>query len=255
MIGRGFMHKCVLCASALTGTGIVTCASCGLGQRVPMPKDSHDDMAHFRPYMEQIAVHRKYFRKKIADIQTMHRSSLLDIGCATGVLLEEAEKQGIDAYGVDLSRDAVNYCRKKGLRASVTYPAKRFDAVTAFEVLEHESDPIGFMNRIHKLLKKGGMVILTTPTAKWLSRRHPEHVTFWSTKTLAELMRKTRFTGVVIRPDEPRQFPLSFLFTRSADYFPAFGWLLQPVGMLLKKVPVGNPINPWGDLIVYGRNA
>jgi SAM-dependent methyltransferase len=218
------------------------------------------DLEHFDPYVEQIPVHRKYFQKKLRDIHK--RGTLLDIGCAMGVLLEEAGKQGIEAYGVDISADAVAYCRKKGLRVSRTYPNKHFDIVTAFEVIEHERDPLAMMIRVHSLLRSGGIAILTTPNYSsiwrkmmgswWVGYKHPEHVTFWNPDSLTFLLNKAGFTHVEVRHDEPRPFPLSFVFTRSADYFPWAAWLLKPIGKLLDKSGMINPINPWDDLIVYG---
>src|SRR3989344_2026697 len=111
-------NRCVVCASEMSRGNFVRCRSCGLVQAVPMPSAReiaslyHEDFDHFQPYLAQIDVHREYFRKKLQEIK--HGKTLLDIGCAMGVLLEEAEKQGIKAYGVDISKDAVAYCRKKG---------------------------------------------------------------------------------------------------------------------------------------------
>jgi 2-polyprenyl-3-methyl-5-hydroxy-6-metoxy-1,4-benzoquinol methylase len=79
----------------------------------------HEDILHFEPYIQQIPVHREYFRKKIKEINSQFairnsQFSLLDIGCAMGVFFEEAIKAGFQAQGIDISKDAVAYCRKKG---------------------------------------------------------------------------------------------------------------------------------------------
>lgn len=229
-----------------------------------MPKSAeieklyHEDFDHFAPYMEQIEVHRKYFQKKLKDIPD---KKILDIGCALGVFLEEAKKAGREAYGIDISKDAVDYCKKRGLHASQSWPKTSFDAVTAFEVIEHEQNPLSMIRRVYKLLKNGGVVVLTTPNYDsiwrrimgkwWVGYHHPEHVTFWSPRSLRFLMKKTGFKKILIKKDTPRSFPLSFLFTRSADYFPRVTWILKPIGTILKKFNVLNPINPWDDLIVY----
>lgn len=242
------------------------CKRCGLVQVVPMPTQTqiktlyHKDFDHFTPYLEQIDVHRKYFQKKLEDI---HGRRILDIGCAMGVFLEEAVKDGRDAYGVDISKDAVDYCTKLGLHVWQTYPRMRFDAITAFEVIEHERDPLSMMKRVYSLLKNGGVAILTTPNHDsfwrkmmgrwWVGYHHPEHVTFWSPRSLRFLMKKTGFKNITIHRDDPRPFPLSFLFTRAADYFPWAAWLLKPIGTILKKFNILNPINPWDDLIVFAK--
>lgn len=242
------------------------CRACGLVQVVPMPTGReiaalyHEDFDHFAPYLEQLEVHRAYFRQKLASLKGKR---FLDIGCAMGVLLEEAQKRGIEAYGVDISKDAVAYCRKKGLRVSENFPKKKFDVVTAFQVIEHERDPVRFMNRVHTLLKKGGLFVLATPNyggwwrrvmgKRWVGFTHPEHVTLWSPRSLTFLMEKTGFKNITVRRDDPRPFPLSFLFARAADYFPWAAWLAKPMGKLLDRFDMKNPINPWDDMIVFAR--
>lgn len=259
--------KCVVCSSQVSN--LQKCLTCGLVQAVPMPSAReisalyHEDLEHFEPYIAQIAVHRKYFRKKIREIGEIgDYKTLLDIGCAMGILLEEAKKMGYRVQGVDISKDAVVYCRKKGLLVTENYPKKQFNVITAFEVIEHERDPLGMMTRVHSLLKPGGKAVLTTPNHSsiwrkimgkwWVGYHHPEHVTFWDPTSLRFLMEKTGFKHIVIRHDCPRPFPLSFLFTRSADYFPWAAWMLRPIGKLFDRTGIINPINPWDDLIVYG---
>lgn len=250
----------------------VRCATCAAVQKVPMPTIQeikslyHEDFDHFAPYIEQIDVHRAYFSKKIGYIVTLlHRNNatLLDIGCAMGVLLEKAKEMGLKAMGVDISNDAVAFCRKKGLDVSQKWPKKSFDIITAFQIIEHERDPLGFMKRIYKLLKKGGLVVLATPDEggvwrkimgrRWVGFTHPEHVVLLNFSSMKFLLEKTGFREIDIRRDSPRPFPLSFAFTRAADYFPWAAWLLTPIGKLLDRFNILNPINPWDDMIVYAR--
>lgn len=258
---------CILCGgTVVVQRNLARCLVCGLTQVVPRPKSDqvaelyHEDFDHFQPYLEQIEVHRRYFREKLKLIQG---KTLLDIGCAMGVLLEEAQKQGIEAYGVDISADAVAYCRKKGLRVSQTIPNKHFDVVTLFEVIEHEGDPLGLMKRVYKLLNNGGIAILTSPDhdtiwrkimgSWWVGYRHPEHINFFNRQSLEELFHRAGFRQVEIKRDTLRSFPLSFLFTRSADYFPWAAWILKPIGSILRHVQIVNPVNPWGDIIAIGK--
>ena len=278
-----------MCGNPMNGHGITKCTFCGLTQVVPMPTAReiasfyHEDLDHFAPYIEQIEVHREYFRKTLQTVipakagirvsstkpkpipdQVGNDRRLLDIGCAMGVFLEEAKKIGFRVQGTDVSADAVAYCRKKGLR--VTRPGLErgpFDVITAFEVIEHERDPLGMMQRIYSLLKKNGIGVLTTPNHAsiwrtlmgkwWVGYHHPEHVTFWDTGSLTFLMKKAGFKNIVIRRDTPRPFPLSFAFTRGADYLPWAGQLLRPIGKFLDHWHVKNPVNPWDDLLALGR--
>ncbi len=283
--------RCVVCDHARLTTlfphkagHMARCESCGLVQLVPMPtakeirKLYHEDFSHFAPYLEQIEVHRAYFRQKMLEIgrrvgrKTNKGMKLLDIGCAMGVLLEEAKLIGIEGVGVDISRDAARYCKAKGLNvhagtiASFARPGlakRKFDVITAFQIIEHERDPIGFMYRIHKLLKKGGLVVLATPDSggfwrkimgrRWFGFAHPEHVVLLSSESMRRLLEISGFRDIEIRRDTPRPFPLSFVFTRGADYFPSLGWILKPIGKLLDRFNIKNPVNPWDDMIVFAR--
>ena len=296
------------------------CDVCGLVQVVPMPSAAEigelydEDFDHFEPYIDQIAVHHEYFRKKVEEIQSMHsrayvanenldapsislaesaqsrhkvdtrsqgeaaqnfvRSSphlcLLDIGCLTGVLLEEAQKKGWKAEGIDISRDAVMYCKKHKLTAcyGTVYTAKQvrentYDVITAFQIIEHERDPVRMMRRVHKLLVNGGMVILATPNyggfwrkvmgKRWFGFAHPEHVVLLDFNSMRKLLEKTGFRDIEVHADTPRPFPLSFAFTRGADYFPLAAWILKPMGKLLDHFDIKNPINPWDDMIAFAR--
>ncbi len=285
----GRMH-CVICSSQSLKTLFVhraghmaLCNMCGLVQLTPMPSSReigklyHEDFDHFAPYIEQIAVHRMYFRQKIKEIkQHMGRShagkiQLLDVGCALGVLLEEAGKLGIAATGIDISHDAVAYCRSKklsvlpgtlhALNKKLKY--RSFSVVTAFQVIEHERDPIRFVRRIHKLLKNGGLVVIATPDygglwrkimgRHWFGFAHPEHVVLFSEKSMRTLLGNAGFRDIHIRKDTPRPFPLSFAFRRAADYFPWLAGICVPIARFLDRSKIKNPINPWDDMIVFAR--
>ncbi len=228
----------------------------------------HEDLDHFTPYIEQLPVHHEYFRKKMEEI--CQQGTLLDIGCAMGVLLEEAKKKGMKATGIDLSKDAIKYCRKHGLTAFHGTLNSRpglerggFDVVTAFQVIEHERDPLKMMGRVYSLLKKGGMVVLATPNyggfwrklmgRRWFGFAHPEHVVLLDFNSMRLLLEKAGFRDIEIRADTPRPFPLSFAFTRAGDYFLWAAWLLKPIGKLLDRFNIINPINPWDDMIAFAR--
>jgi SAM-dependent methyltransferase len=111
------------------------------------------------------------------------RRLILDAGCGTGSNLEYLERHG-EAFGVDLSEDAVAFCRERGVkvaRASVAALPFRdglFDCVASFDVLYHrwiESDP-GAIRELVRTVAPGGLLLLRLPALEMLRGAHDEAV-------------------------------------------------------------------------------
>lgn len=121
----------------------------------------------------------------------------LDIGCFNGFFVKKLLSFGYDAQGVDFNKNAVVYGQEKlGLGSRIStltidemiWQGKHFDVITLFEVLEHLPDPKAFLVDIAKLLKKGGVLILSTPNNKmcWHPPLDypPHHLSRFTTKSL-----------------------------------------------------------------------
>jgi len=131
-------------------------------------------------YHKMHALERKYWwfqgrRRVILGILGQYaralgsRPTVLDIGCGTGMLLEDLEKIGF-ATGLDFSSVALEYCRNRGNgnlgRADVRYLPIRSDSVdliTALDLIEHIEDDHGLMGEFHRVLKPGGIAIMSVP--------------------------------------------------------------------------------------------
>jgi SAM-dependent methyltransferase len=104
--------------------------------------------------------------------------ALLDIGCGNGILLGEFLKAGINAQGVDVSKEAVNICKGKGFCATEIEPEQplpfsdaHFDVITCSEVIEHVFSPDFLLEEIYRILSPDGYLILTTPNLGWWVNR------------------------------------------------------------------------------------
>ncbi len=103
---------------------------------------------------------------------------ILDIGCSTGEFIEELKKLGWDVYGVDIAENALVGARDKGLRVvlnnlddGLPFDDEVFDYVYTSEVIEHVLDTSLFLKEIRRVLKRGGILLLTTPNMASLTRR------------------------------------------------------------------------------------
>jgi len=103
---------------------------------------------------------------------------LLGEGCGSGFYSAQFQAAENQVVGIDLTPEGVRATYRMGIPAHVAnveerlpFPAYTFDAVTFIEVIEHLLRPDLALREIHRVLKDGGAVILTTPNyAYWVLR-------------------------------------------------------------------------------------
>jgi SAM-dependent methyltransferase len=111
-----------------------------------------------------------YWEHQIALENLVPASKILEVGCGTGSFMERLKKKEFDCTGLELNQAAVDVCKKKGLSVykelldthSVQH-AGGYDAVCAFQVLEHVYDVHSFINESLLCLKPGGKFIVAVP--------------------------------------------------------------------------------------------
>lgn len=128
--------------------------------------------------------------------------AVLEVGCGSGEFLQVARECGLRADGIDLNSSAVAKARSVGLAATTDSMAdvyakgKRYNAVCAFQVLEHVGNPLEFVGEALKLVGPGGCLIFGTPDGDgWLGDRlqlldmPPHHVSRWGRAAFTFLTR------------------------------------------------------------------
>jgi SAM-dependent methyltransferase len=137
--------------------------------------------------------------------------SLLDVGCGAGEFLQAAQQQGWDALGLEISGAAVALARSRGLSAHEgdflsAEVAKNLDVVIMSELIEHLPNPREFLERAFEILRPGGLLYVTTPNGRGLSRwvmgldwsviSPPEHIQLFNVSALSRLLRRCGFHHV-----------------------------------------------------------
>ena len=99
-------------------------------------------------------------------IKHIENKDILEIGCGTGIILNQTSKLAKNAIGVDLSDGMLEVAKKKNLtvqKANATnlpFPDNSFDVVYSFKVLAHIPDIQLAIREIIRVTKPGGKLIL-----------------------------------------------------------------------------------------------
>lgn len=214
--------RCVVCGSEADRPfwncgvfGFKRCLKCGHVYQNPQPV--FDDLQkryqdeYFDYELENDAAFLDLMLRGLSDIGFDARTdsltrprSFLDIGCATGALLEHLQKKDWRVEGVEICVPAAEYGKRNrgvqihvGTLETVRLPDESFDVVHFSHVIEHVPDPAAFLGEVRRLLKPGGYVIIVTPNtagfqaklfgARWRSAI-ADHMNLFSTKNLERLV-------------------------------------------------------------------
>ncbi len=101
---------------------------------------------------------------------------ILDLGCGQGEFLNICQGKGLVCYGVDASSYAIEKAKKvKGKffklnleKDKLPFSDESFDAVTAFDLIEHLKQPEFVFSEAVRVLRKGGLFFITSPNADFI---------------------------------------------------------------------------------------
>ena len=145
-------------------------------------------------------------------------SKVLDIGCGNGSFLNTLTNRDLELIGIDLDRVAIEAAKNNGVTAKFEVASLTefnedgkyngyFDIITIFEVLEHQTDPVQFLEEIKILLKPQGLIIGSTPNKNRFSVRiglrepfdyPPNHFFWFGLDGLEDTFKKAGYTKKMI---------------------------------------------------------
>ncbi|OGC74556.1 hypothetical protein A2425_00805 [candidate division WWE3 bacterium RIFOXYC1_FULL_42_17] len=132
--------------------------------------------------------------------------NILDVGCGTGALAHFLTKFG-DVTGFDMSPDAIEFCKHKGLsnvfvqdvsKLEGEKHARKFNLIVALDVLEHVQDDILVMQKIREMLSDDGLFFVNVPAHKFLWSEHDEALEHKRRYHRLELTKKLNDAGFKI---------------------------------------------------------
>lgn len=104
----------------------------------------------------------------------LHGKKLLDAGCGTGWFSARAVQQGAQVTSLDVGKKLLQEVAKKcsstlvvGDVLNLPFTANTFDVVVSSEVIEHTTNPLKALKEFYRVLKPGGLLVVSTPNARW----------------------------------------------------------------------------------------
>jgi 2-polyprenyl-3-methyl-5-hydroxy-6-metoxy-1,4-benzoquinol methylase len=208
------------------------CLKCNLIRIYPQPTDKDLDDIYNGDYFKRwgdkksdeesiVEMKRATFLKilkVIAKSQDAANCRLLDIGAATGILMQVAHDLGYEVYGIEASKDGADEIRNKFGDDKIfngyfdesfnKWQKGYFDVIALIDSFEHLRNPNAILDIAKGLLKEGGCLIMSTPNSGSLTHfisgknwNHfsTEHLFIYSKKNLSALLSKHNFRVIGIK--------------------------------------------------------
>jgi 2-polyprenyl-3-methyl-5-hydroxy-6-metoxy-1,4-benzoquinol methylase len=209
-------------------------------------------------------------RLDVIERHNLRRGSLLDVGCALGFFVEAAQRRGWAAEGIDISAHAVQYAVDKlrvkaraGVLDQMNFEPDSFDVISMWDVVEHFTNPLAQLELCHTLLRKDGLIALSTPDvqsavakvtgARWMGYKlAEEHLYYFSRDTLCALLDKAGF-DVLETQQIGKDVALEFFARRLRMYAPPLATVASTV---IDKLGLGRAsiyVNPRDIVFVVAR--
>ena len=145
---------------------------------------------------------------------------------ANGFFLTICNDEGIDAEGVEISQEAVDWAEKLGRKVTCSTiedfkTDQKYEVISALDVLEHISRPVDFIQTVRDLLVETGIFLINVPYEgsfsaklsgkKWHALLPPEHWFYFNKKSLRQILENGGFETLDSKVIS-KSFSLSYIF-------------------------------------------
>lgn len=143
-------------------------------------------------------------------------ANFLEIGCGTGFVLKMIKEKfpNFKITGSEIYLEGITFAKKRlpnvnfvQIDASQMPFDNEFDAVGAFDVLEHIDEDVEVMKGVYKSLKKNGKFLISVPQHRFMWSINDDIAFHKRRYTKGEMIRKLKTAGFKIK------YSTSFVFT------------------------------------------
>ncbi len=140
---------------------------------------------------EQVIYNRCLYAYKAAS--ELVKGNIIELGSGEGYGIQmlaplAAHYMAVDKFDTDISGQANVEFRKQLLPSLAGIADNTFDFALTFQVIEHIQDDKTFIEEIHRVLKPGGVLMLTTPNRPMSLTRNPWHIREYTADELAAVV-------------------------------------------------------------------
>lgn len=197
-------------------------------------------------YFQGMKINSRTFIKRLskAEKKLSGKGLLLDVGCALGDCLAQAQDLGWrNPQGLEVSEYAVEFAKSRGLSVyqgdlfNHNFEHNSFDLIMLQDMIEHTTNPMAQLTAAYELLKPGGWIFITTPNVGgfwekllgplWYHYKPGEHLTYFSLDTIKFALEKIGFFDIESKPTS-NSMSWEYIFDRLKYYQPTlFSFLLK----------------------------
>ena len=231
--------NCKICGSSKTvfnfpsDSRVLKCSDCGIVFLAPEmtmanPGDYYSERFRADKYTDEdtkkfLCEDSRELLKIIEKIRT--QGNLLDIGASIGMFVDEANKHGYEAMGIEPSKNLVAKARELSIPVTESTieefnTNRNFNLITMFHVFEHLAEPLKALDKIRSIQSDRGLLIIEVPNIEsYLAKKDGifwkfialEHLFYFSDKTLSRVLENAGYKIVLTKK---RNFELNRLNIR-----------------------------------------
>jgi 2-polyprenyl-3-methyl-5-hydroxy-6-metoxy-1,4-benzoquinol methylase len=147
---------------------------------------------------------KQYFLDFVAKVHNNECTSILDIACNDGALLDYFYNKGYETFGIDPAENIVNniknhkiYCGFFNLNA-IQYFNRTFDIITALNVFAHVDDIYSFLENLNQIATNNSNIYIQTSQCNMIQNNefdtiYHEHLSFFNLNSIIKIFEKSNF--------------------------------------------------------------